>query len=49
MDRVKGLVVFAQDTSVAKYPLTDEEAVKVDFRRETKVLLHHASAIDDEL
>ena len=49
MDRVKGLVIFAQDTNVNKKPLVDEEAGTVGFARETKVLLHHITAIDDDL
>ena len=49
MDRVKGLVIFAQDTTVKEFPIIDEENAKVDIKRETKGLLHHITAIEDEL
>ena len=49
MERVKGLMVFAQETTVRKTPITDEESVHVDFKNETKVLLHHLTALEDDL
>lgn len=49
MDRVKGLVVFSQDTTVKSEPVITEGEVSIDFKRETKVLLHQLSAVDEEL
>ena len=49
MERVKGLVVFSQDTTVKSEPITNEEDASMDIKRETKVLLHQLSAVDEEL
>ena len=49
MERVKGLVVFSQDTTVKSEPITNDEDASMDIKRETKVLLHQLSAVDEEL
>lgn len=48
-DRVKGLLVFNQDSTMVRKPEIDEVNLKVSYQRETKVTLHHLSAIDDSL
>lgn len=48
MERVKGMVIFSQDTTVKSFPVINEEDAKVDIKRETKVLLHHLTAIEDD-
>ena len=49
MERVKGLVVFSQDTTVKSEPIVNTEDALMDIKRETKVLLHQLSAVDEEL
>ena len=48
-DRVRGLLVFNQEPTVTRKPLIDEENCQASVLRETKVLLHHISAIDESL
>ena len=45
--RVKGLLIFNQEAAVNTKPSIDEEGCKVAISRETKVLLHHISALDE--
>jgi len=46
--RVKGLLVFNQEAALVRKPTIDQEACKVSITRETKVLLHHISALDED-
>ena len=46
-DRVRGLIVFNQESAVNTKPVIDETKVQVSCTRETKVLLHHISAVDE--
>lgn len=46
-DRVRGLIVFNQESAVNTKPVIDEAKVQVQCTRETKVLLHHISAVDE--
>jgi len=45
-ERVKGLLVFSQENGINRKPIIDQAALKVSFQRETKVMLHHLSALD---
>ena len=47
--RVKGLLVFNQEAALVRKPTIDEEACKVSISRETKVLLQHISALDENM
>ena len=47
-DRVKGLLVFNQESTVTKKPITDQAKLTVQYQKETKVQLHHISSIDEE-
>ena len=46
-DRVRGLIVFNQESQVVTKPEIDEAKLNIQCTRETKVLLHHISAIDE--
>lgn len=46
-DRVKALLVFNQDSTVVRKPEIDQESCRVRVSRETKVVLHHISALDE--
>lgn len=46
-DRVRGLLVFNQESAVNTKSEIDEAKVKVQCSRETKVVLHHISAVDE--
>jgi len=48
-DRVRGLLVFNQEAALVRKPTLDEENCKVNISRETKVLLHHISALDENV
>lgn len=45
--RVKGLLVFNQDTSLVRKPDFNEKTGEVSVLKETKVLLHHLSVLDE--
>ena len=47
-DRVKGLLVFNQESTVTKKPISDQAKLTVQYQKETKVQLHHISSIDEE-
>ena len=49
LDRVKGLLVFNQEAQLVRKPVLDEQACQVSYQRETKVVLHHISAIDESV
>lgn len=46
-ERVRGLLIFNQESTMVKKPVIDEANIKVEFQRETKVSLHHLSSIDE--
>ena len=46
-ERVRGLIIFNQESSLVRKPVIDENNVQVEFARETKVQLHHLSSIDE--
>ena len=48
LDRVKGLLVFNQESTVTKKPITDKDKLSVKYQKETKVQLHHLSAIEED-
>mgnify|MGYP000850229444 CR=1 FL=1 len=48
-DKVKGLLVFNQESTLTRKPLIDEAACTVAAMRETKVQLQHLSALDETM
>ena len=45
--RIKGLLVFSQESAVVQKPIIDEAGVQVDIQRETKAVLQHITSIDE--
>lgn len=45
--RIKGLLIFSQETNVRREPKIDQEKVEVSYGRVFKVVIHHISAIDE--
>ena len=48
-DRVKGLLVFNQESTLVNKPVVDETKPSLKMEKQTKVMLHHLSAIDENV
>jgi len=46
-DRVKGLLVFSQESTLVNKPVVDDAKPSLKMEKQTKVMLHHLSAIDE--
>ena len=47
-DRIRGLLVFSEDAAMVQNPVIDNENLSVKMSRETKVMVHHLTVIDEK-